>query len=121
VALVASIVISVALAWAGTAALLAVLLLAAALAYNAFYTPGMALISSGAERRGIALGLVFGAMNGVWAAGNVVGPALGGALAQAAGDAVPYLFLAVLCLFTLVATLPAAPAYLQARSRPRSP
>jgi MFS family permease len=120
-ALAASIAISLALAWAGAAPLLAVLLLAAALAYNAFYTPGMALISSGAERRGIALGLVFGAMNGAWAAGNVVGPALGGALAEAAGDTAPYLLLAVLCLLTLLATLPAAPAYLQPRSRPRSP
>ena len=121
VALAASIAIALALAWAGTAALLAVLLLAAALAFNAFYIPGMALISSGAERQGIALGLVFGAMNGVWAAGNVMGPALGGALAETAGDTVPYLLLAVLCLLTLLATLPVAPAYLQARSRPRSP
>jgi MFS family permease len=121
IALAASIAISLALAWAGSAAPVALLLLAAALAYNAFYTPGMALISAGAERRGIALGLAFGAMNGVWAAGNVVGPAVGGALAEAAGDAVPYLLLAAICLLTLLATLPAAPAYLQPRSRPRSP
>jgi MFS family permease len=119
-ALAASVAISLALAWAGAGALVALLLLAAAIAFNAFYTPAMALISSGAERRGIALGLVFGAMNGVWAAGNVVGPALGGALAQAAGDAVPYVLLAAICLLTLLATLPAAPAYLQPRSRPRS-
>jgi MFS family permease len=121
IALAASLAISLALAWSGTTTLLAALLLAAAVAYNAFYTPGMALISSGAERCGIALGLVFGAMNGVWAAGNVVGPAFGGALAQAAGDALPYLLLAAVCVLSLVATLPAAPAYLQPRSRPRSP
>ena len=121
VALAASIAISLALAWSGTAALVAVLLLAAAVAYNAFYTPGMALISSGADRGGIALGIAFGAMNGVWAAGNVVGPALGGALGQAAGDALPYLLLAAVCLLSLVATVPAAPAYLQPKSRPRSP
>jgi MFS family permease len=105
-ALTASIAISLALAWAGGAAVVAVLLLAAALAYNAFYTPGMAVISAGAQRRDIALGLAFGAMNGVWAAGNVVGPALGGALAEAAGDAIPYLLLAAICVLTLLATMP---------------
>jgi MFS family permease len=120
IALVASIVVSLALAWAATAALVAALLLVAALAYNAFYTPGMALISAGAERQGIALGLVFGAMNGAWAAGNVFGPVLGGALAEVAGDALPYLLLAALCLLTLFATVQATPAYLQPRSRPRS-
>jgi MFS family permease len=60
-------------------------------------------------------------MNGAWAAGNVVGPALGGGLAEVAGDGLPYVLLAGVCLLTLLATLPAAPAYLQPRSRPRSP
>jgi MFS family permease len=119
-ALLGSLAVSVALAWADTAVLVAALVLAAGLAYGAFYTPGMALISDGAERRGIAPALAFGVMNGAWAAGNVVGPAIGGALADAAGDAVPYLLLAGICMLTLLATLPAAPAYLQTRSRPRS-
>ena len=119
-ALIGSIVVSLALAWADEAGLVAVLVLLAGLAYGAFYTPGMALISDAADRRGIALGLAFGVMNGAWAAGNVVGPVLGGALAEAAGDALPYLLLAVLCLLTLLATIPAAPAYFQPRSRPRS-
>src|SRR5919197_1604442 len=120
-ALVGSVAVSLGLAWAGPAPLVAALALAAGLAYGAFYTPGMALISDGAEQRRIAPGLAFGVMNGAWAAGNVVGPAVGGALAEAAGDALPYLLLAVVCLLTLLATFPAAPVYLQPRSRPRSP
>jgi len=120
-ALAGSLAVSLGLAWASAGALVAALTLVAGVAYGAFYTPGMALISDGAERRGIAPGLAFGVMNGAWAAGNVVGPALGGGLAEAAGDALPYLLLAAVCLLTLVATLPAAPAYLQPRSRPRSP
>jgi predicted MFS family arabinose efflux permease len=59
-------------------------------------------------------------MNGAWAAGNVVGPALGGWLAELAGDSLPYLLLAAVCLATLVATAQASPRYLQPRSRPSS-
>jgi MFS family permease len=120
-ALLGSVAVSLALAWANAAVLVAALTLAAGIAYGAFYTPGMAVISDGAERRGIAPGLAFGVMNGAWAAGNVVGPALGGGLAEVAGDGLPYVLLAGVCLLTLLATLPAAPAYLQPRSRPRSP
>ncbi|HYX89258.1 MAG TPA: MFS transporter [Gaiellaceae bacterium] len=105
-ALLGSLAVSVALAWADAAALVAALVLAAGVAYGAFYTPGMALISDGAERRGIAPALAFGVMNGAWAAGNVVGPAIGGALAEIAGDALPYLLLAAICLLTLLATMP---------------
>lgn len=119
-ALAASVLLSVALAWAETEALLAVLVIAAGVVYGAFYTPGMALISNRAEERGIAYALVFGVMNGAWAAGNVVGPALGGWLAGIAGDSLPYLLLAGVCALTLLATTPAAERYLQPRSRPSS-
>ena len=64
--------------------------------------------------------LAFGAMNGAWAAGNVVGPALGGWLAELAGDALPYLLLAAVCLASLAATMQFRPRYLQPRSRPSS-
>lgn len=119
-ALVSSIVVSLALAWAGSAPLVAVLAVTAAIAYGALFTPGMSLLTDAADRRGIALGLAFGAMNGAWAAGNVVGPALGGWLAEAAGDSLPYVLLAALCLATLAATWQVAPRYLQPRSRPSS-
>ena len=44
-------------------------------------------------------------MNLAWAPGQFIGAAAGGALAAAAGDAVPYLVLASLCLGTVVALL----------------
>jgi MFS family permease len=115
-ALLASIAISVALAWADAAALVATLAVMAGLGYGALFTPGIALVSVSAERRGIALGIAFGVMNGAWAVGNAIGPAAGGALAQAAGDSLPYLLLAGICLATLAATRP----YLQPSSRPSS-
>ena len=44
-------------------------------------------------------------MNSAWAVGELTGPSLGGALADAYGDAVPYLAGAGLCAATFVATL----------------
>ena len=116
-ALIGSIVVSLALAWSETAALVALLVFASAMAYGSFYTPGMALFSEGAERLGIAQGLAFGAMNGAWAAGALVAPAAGGVLAEAGGDALPYVLLAGICLATLVV---AGPVYAQSSSRPSS-
>jgi MFS family permease len=71
----------------------------------------MSLLTDAAERRGIAAGLAFGAMNGAWAAGNVVGPAAGGWLAEVGGDALPYLLLAAACAATFALTVwrPALP------------
>jgi hypothetical protein len=43
-------------------------------------------------------------MNTAWALGELVGPTAGGALADAAGDAVPYLVGACLCAATLAAS-----------------
>jgi DHA1 family tetracycline resistance protein-like MFS transporter len=103
-ALVGSIVVSVALAWATQPALIAALVVASGVAYGAFYTPGLALISHGAEVAGVAQGLAFGVMNACWGVGALIGPAAGGALAGAAGDSVPYLILAGICLATLLAT-----------------
>jgi len=40
-------------------------------------------------------------MNVAWGAGNALGPIIGGSLADAAGDALPFLVLAVFCLMTL--------------------
>jgi MFS family permease len=103
-ALVGSIVVSVGLAWATQPGLIAALVVASGITYGAFYTPGLALISHGAEVAGVAQGLAFGVMNACWGVGALIGPAAGGALAGAGGDSVPYLILAGLCLATLVAT-----------------
>ncbi len=120
VALLGSTMVSLAFAWADSAPLVAGLVVVAGITYGGFYTPGMALLTDAAERQGIAPGLAFGAMNGAWAAGNVVGPALGGWLAEVAGDSLPYLLLALVCMLTLAVTMSWAPRYLQARSRPSS-
>ena len=61
----------------------------------------MALLSDAADRIGLAQGLAFGLMNVAWGAGNALGPVIGGSLADAAGDALPFLVLAVFCLMTL--------------------
>jgi len=111
VALVAAAVVSVCFAVSTSPPVVAALVLAAGLSYGAFYTPGMSLLTDAAERRGIAAGLAFGAMNGAWAAGNVVGPAAGGWLAEIGGDALPYLLLAAACAATFALTVwrPALP------------
>ena len=77
----------------------------AAVAFGGFYTPGMALVSDRAEVVGLSQGFGFGIMNSAWALGNMTGPAAGGAVAERAGDAVPYLVAALLCLVTLLASL----------------
>jgi MFS family permease len=120
VTLAASVLVSLAFAWADAAPLVAALVVVAGVAYGGYYTPGMSLLTDAAERQGIAAALVFGAMNGAWAAGNVVGPAVGGWLAELAGDTLPYLLLAAICFATLAFTVSSAPRYLQPRSRPSS-
>jgi MFS family permease len=105
VALAVSAVVAVALAAANDAPIvLAVLVPAAAVSFGGFYTPGMALTSHRADAVGLAQGLAFGIMNSAWALGELTGPTLGGALADAVGDAAPYLVGATLCVLTLLAT-----------------
>ena len=102
VALVCSAGISVGLAWADGAALVAALAFAGFLAYGSFFTPASALASDAAEHAGLTQGLAFGVVNGAWALGNAVGPSVGGGLADVAGDALPWLLCAAICLGTFV-------------------
>ncbi len=88
-ALIASTGVAVAYAFADRPAAIVTLVIAAAIAFGAFWAPAMAMLSDGAERLGLAQGLAFGLMNAAWGGGNSVGPALGGALADVAGDALP--------------------------------
>jgi MFS family permease len=101
-ALVGSIVVTLGLALASNPYALAPLVVAAAIAFGAFWAPAMALLSDGADRIGLAQGLGFGLMNAAWGAGNALGPVLGGALADAAGDAVPFVLMAGVCAVTLL-------------------
>ena len=100
-ALVASIGFALALAWVSTPAGLVPLAVIGAVAFAAFYSPGMVMISHSAERAGLAQGIAFGVMNGAWAVGNMIGPAAAGAISEAAGDAAPWLVCAGFCALTL--------------------
>jgi MFS family permease len=104
IALAGSVVVALALGAASEPVLIAFLVGAAAVTFGALYTPGMALTSHRAESAGLAQGLAFGIMNSAWALGALIGPSLGGALAQAQGDAAPYLVGAALCALTFAAT-----------------
>jgi MFS family permease len=104
IALAASVVVATCLAVADAAWAITLLVPAASLAFGGFYTPGMALVSDRAETAALSQGLAFGVMNSAWAIGNMGGPALGGRLADAFGDGLPYLLGALLCALTLAAT-----------------
>jgi len=105
IALAASVAVAAALAAASSPHAIVVLVVAAGLSFGGFYTPGMALASHRAEAAGVAQGLAFGLMNSAWALGELVGPTLGGALADAFGDAVPYLVGSGVCALTLLASV----------------
>ena len=108
--LLAGLLVSLALAGGTGAAIYAVLVVIAGAAYGALFTPSFALISEGAEHAGLAQGIAFGLMNGAWAAGAMLGPAAGGAVAAATGDTVPFLLAGGLCLGALLAIRTATPA-----------
>jgi MFS family permease len=103
-ALAASAALSVGLAFSPRPLLYVPLLVAAGGAYGVLFTPSFALIAEGAERSGLAQGMAFGLMNAAWAGGALVGPAAGGAVADASGDVVPFLISAGLCAAALAAT-----------------
>ncbi len=83
--------------------LLAVVVVAIAAALGAFWAPAMAMLSDAAERQRLDQGLAAALMSLAWAAGQIVGSGAGGAVAKAAGDALPMTMAAALCLGTLVA------------------
>jgi predicted MFS family arabinose efflux permease len=67
-----------------------------------FWAPAMAMLSDAAERAGLDQALAFSISNLAWAAGHVLGAGVGGAVAEATSDAVPYAALAVACAATFV-------------------
>ena len=62
----------------------------------------MSMITDEAELRGLDYGYAFALVNIAWAPGQAGGAAIGGAIASATSDAVPYLALAAICLATFV-------------------
>ena len=103
VALIAGAALSVGLAFSPRPLAYVPLVVAAGGAYGVLFTPAFALIAEGAERSGLAQGMAFGLMNAAWATGALVGPAVGGAVADAFGDVVPFLIAAGLCATSLAA------------------
>ena len=103
-ALAASVLVAIAFAGLRGPYAVSALAILAAITFGAFYTPGLALVSDRAEAAGLSQAIGFGIMNTAWALGNMSGPALAGTVADAAGDGVPYLVAAMLCLITLLAT-----------------
>ena len=79
------------------------LLIVASGAYGVLFTPAFALIAEGAELSSLPQGMAFGVMNAAWASGALIGPAVGGAVAAATGDIVPFLVSAALCAAALAA------------------
>ena len=55
-----------------------------------FWAPAMAMLSDAAEDAGLDQALAFSISNLAWAVGHVLGAGVGGAVAEATADAVPY-------------------------------
>jgi MFS family permease len=85
------------------AVLLAAVVVTIASALAAFWAPAMAMLSDAADAHGLDQGLAAALMNLAWAAGQIAGAGVGGAVAKAVGDAVPMAVAAGLCAATLLA------------------
>lgn len=113
-ALLAAAAVLVVVPWVENAWALAGFVVLAGLAVGSFWAPAMAMLTDSWEAIGLAHGLGFALMNFAWAPGNVVGSAVGGGLAELAGDAAAYSIVAALCVATFLALRPrlrkAAPA-----------
>jgi MFS family permease len=102
VSLAGAVAVLVAFSVADRPAAVVPVLILSGVTFGAFWAPAMALLADAAERIGLAQGLAFGLMNAAWGAGNAIGPSIGGALADAGGDVLPYSLAALLCAATLV-------------------
>ena len=102
-ALLASAIVAAVLPWPNHAWLLAAFVVCAGFAFGSFWTPAMSMVTDEAESNGLDYGYAFALVNIAWAPGQAGGAAIGGALAAATSDAVPYVSLAALCVLTLAA------------------
>jgi predicted MFS family arabinose efflux permease len=93
--------VMLALPWPNSPWVLGGLVILAAPAIGTLWTPAMAMLSDGAEAFGVDQGFAFALINLAWATGQTAGAAGSARLADAAGDRVPYLVLAAVCLLTL--------------------
>ncbi|MFZ0383511.1 MAG: MFS transporter [Solirubrobacteraceae bacterium] len=84
-----------------TGLLLAVVIVFETVALGAFWAPAMAMLSDAADAHGMSQAYALALINFAWAAGQILGAGGGGALAKAAGDAVPFALASALCVATL--------------------
>ena len=116
VGLAAAAVMVALLPWPDETWLLVAVVLVAAPSIGILWTPSMAMLSDGAEDRGIDQGYAVALINLAWSTGQTLGSAGGARLGEAYGDALPYLVLAGLCALTLAAlTRPRSSAALAGR------
>jgi MFS family permease len=99
--LIGAMVVAVILPLPDTALLVGVTVVLSFTALATFWAPGMAMLSDAAEDAGLDQALAFAISNLAWALGHVFGAGVGGAVADATTDAVPYAALAVACALTL--------------------
>jgi MFS family permease len=104
-ALLASAIVGALLPWPDHPWVLAALVVSAGVAFGTFWTPAMSVVTDEAEALGLDYGYAFALVNIAWAPGQAGGSAIGGVLASATSDSVPYLALAGLCVLTLVGLL----------------
>ena len=97
------------LPWPQATWLLIAAVLLAAPSIGILWAPSMAMLSDGADDRGLEQGFAIALTNLAWSTGQTLGSAGGARLGEAYGDALPYLALAALCAATLAAL--AAPRY----------
>jgi len=100
--LAGSTIFAAVLPWPSTAIVLAVVVVLASLAFGAFFTPALTLLTHVSEARGLDYGYAFALVNLAWAPGETIGAAGGGGLAHATADAVPYLALSFICIASLI-------------------
>jgi MFS family permease len=101
-ALLGSSVVSLLLPWPEHAWLFALAIVGGGFAFGSFWTPAMSMVTDEAEALGLDYGYAFALVNLAWAPGQAGGSAIGGAVASATSDAVPYVALALLCILTFV-------------------
>ena len=86
----------------GSAEVLGVAVVLAVASLAVFWAPGMAMLSDAAEDAGLDQALAFSLSNLAWAVGHIMGAGVGGAIAEATADAVPYAGLGAAAVLTFV-------------------
>jgi MFS family permease len=118
--LVGSIVVTLLLPWPHDPYVLAALVVCGGLAFGTFFTPGMTLLTHRSEALGLDLGYTFALVNLAWAPGQTAGSSVGGAVAEATSDAVPYLALSAICAVTLAVVWRTRASHASAQRAPSS-